>query len=156
MKGGRQAGTSELSQFAPEVNTTLEQFVNASDFRHSGGIITDLDGTALHEKDGRIYIPKPVELGLKQLRDLGRPFVLNSLRFPLSVLRTFGRDWHNISNAPIPTVTLNGSLLGYVTQDSQGHMTFEEIAAYPLSSEEIESTLAGVQRLVDANVREVL
>src|SRR5688572_32279030 len=90
---------------------SLQSFANESEFTKRGGIITDLDGTALHEKAGKIYIPKPVEFGFKALHDLGRPFVLNTLRFPLSVLRTFGRDWHNISNSPIPTVTLNGSLL---------------------------------------------
>lgn len=150
------SGAPGVSQLDPEISRTAADFVARSAFRDRGGIITDLDGTALHEKDGRIYIPKPVELGLKQLNDLGRPFVLNSLRFPLSVLRTFGRDWYNVSNAPIPTITLNGSLLGHVTQDAKGEMTFEELAAYPLSSEEIDRTVDGVQRLIDGDVREVL
>jgi hypothetical protein len=56
---------------AAEAQETLQQFLDQSDFAHSGGVITDLDGTALHEDKGRIYIPKPVELGFKRLHDLG-------------------------------------------------------------------------------------
>src|SRR5947209_4107704 len=103
---------------APNVDQVLKQFLEESGFAAQGGVVTDLDGTALHEYRGRITIPAPVELGFKQLHDMGRPFVLNSLRFPLSVLRTFGRDWYNLSNSPIPAVTLNGSLLGYVTKST--------------------------------------
>src|SRR5215211_7034205 len=121
----------------------LQQFLEQSTFASAGGVITDLDGTALHEDKGRIYIPKSVELGFKELHDLGRPFVLNSLRFPLSVLRTFGRDWYSVSNSPIPTVTLNGSLLGYVIQEPSGEMSFEEIAAFPLAQTEIDRVLEG-------------
>src|SRR5690242_16139356 len=93
------------------IQDTLREFLRQSAFRDNGGVVTDLDGTAIHEDQGRIYIPKPVELGYKALHDAGRPFVLNSLRFPMSVLRTFGRDWYSVSNSPIPAVTLNGSLL---------------------------------------------
>ena len=139
-----------------DVQETLQQFLAESDFGRAGGVVTDLDGTALHEDQGRIYIPKQVELGFKQLHDLGRPFVLNSLRFPLSVLRTFGRDWYSVSNAPIPVVTLNGSLLGYVIQDAKGEMSFEEITAFPLAAAEIDRALDGVQELLDHDVREVL
>jgi hydroxymethylpyrimidine pyrophosphatase-like HAD family hydrolase len=138
------------------VLATLEQFLTTSGFEHQGAVVTDLDGTALHEDRGRIYIPKPVELGLKQLHDMGRPFILNSLRFPLSVLRSFGRDWYRVSGTPIPTVTLNGSLLGYVLQDSSGEMSFEEIAAFPLAGVEIDRILEGVQQLLDNNIKEVL
>jgi hydroxymethylpyrimidine pyrophosphatase-like HAD family hydrolase len=115
-----------------EIQQDLKQLIETLHFKESGGVITDLDGTALHEHHGKIFIPKTVELGYKRLLDLGRPFVLNTLRFPLSVLRTFGRDWYRVSNAPIPTVTLNGSLLGYVIQGPSGEMSFEEIAAYPI------------------------
>jgi len=70
----------------------LKHFFQQSRFAASGGVITDLDGTAVHEEQGRIYIPQPVEFGLKVLYDTGRPVVLNSLRFPLSVMRTFGKE----------------------------------------------------------------
>lgn len=130
--------------------------VQQSSFATAGGVITDLDGTALHEDQGRIYIPKPVELGFKQLHDLGRPFVLNSLRFPLSVLRTFGREWYNVSNSPIPAVTLNGSLLGYVTKNDANEMLFEEMAAFPLSTAEVDGVLDSVEELLEGGVKDVL
>jgi hydroxymethylpyrimidine pyrophosphatase-like HAD family hydrolase len=139
-----------------DIDEVLRQFLQQSKFASQGGIVTDLDGTAVHEDQGRIFIPKPVEYGLKQLRDLGRPFILNSLRFPLSVLRTFGREWYNISNAPIPAVTLNGSLLGYVTKTDEDELAFEEIAAFPLTVAEIDEVLEGVQGLLDGGIREIL
>ena len=134
----------------------LQQFLDQSSFATAGGVVTDLDGTALHEDQGRIYIPKPVELGFKELHDLGRPFVLNSLRFPLSVLRTFGREWYNVSNSPIPAVTLNGSLLGYVTRNDADEMSFQEITAFPLSTAEIDGILDGVEELVNGGVKDIL
>ena len=139
-----------------DLGEQLKQFLQRSQFASSGGVITDLDGTAVHEDQGRIYIPKPVEFGLKQLRDLGRPFILNSLRFPLSVLRTFGKDWYSISNAPIPTVTLNGSLLGFVTKTTQDELAFEEIAAFPLTVQEIDRVLQGVQDLLNDGIKDIL
>lgn len=143
-------------ELAPEISDVLAQFVKQSGFETNGAIVTDLDGTALHEDQGRIYIPKPVELGFKKIHDLGRPFVLNSLRFPLSVLRTFGRDWYGISNSPIPTVTLNGSLLGYVTKTAEDEMAFEEIAAFPLTAEEIDHVLDGIAAMLDGGMKNIL
>lgn len=71
----------------------LQNFFNQSNFPEAGAVITDLDGTAIHEYEGRYSIPKSVELGLKKINDLGRPIVINTLRFPLSVIRTFGKEW---------------------------------------------------------------
>ncbi|MFN2439965.1 MAG: hypothetical protein ABR503_12250, partial [Chitinophagaceae bacterium] len=84
----------------------VQQFFNQSDFAESGGVITDLDGTAIHEFKGKYSIPQSVELGLQKIHALGRPVVINTLRFPLSVIRTFGKEWYEISNAPIPTVLM--------------------------------------------------
>ena len=139
-----------------EVLEIVDTFVERSGFAEAGAVITDLDGTALHEDRGRIYIPEAVELGFRQIHRRGRPFVLNWLRFPLSVLRTFGRDWYSISNAPIPTVSLNGSLVGYVVQDSSGDIAFEELEAFPLAAEEIDQTVDSVQQLVADDIREAL
>src|SRR5512143_4103074 len=99
---------------APETLDSLRGFLASGDFARRGAIVTDLDGTAVHEFEGRSYVPEPVEFGLKRLHDAGHPFVINTLRFPLSVMRTFRRAWTSISNAPIPTVALNGSLIGHV------------------------------------------
>lgn len=139
-----------------EVDQVLQKFLQQSRFASSGGVITDLDGTAVHEEQGRIYIPQPVEFGLKAIYEAGRPVVLNSLRFPLSVMRTFGKEWIAISNAPIPIVSMNGSQIGYVTRDAQDELCFEEIAAFPLEAEKIDEVLAGVQKLLDDNIRDVL
>lgn len=140
----------------PEVDLLLRQFLQQSRFTTSGGVITDLDGTAVHEEQGRILIPQPVEFGLKRIYELGRPIVLNSLRFPLSVMRTFGREWIAISGSPIPVISMNGSQLGFVNTNKDGELVFEEITAFPLYAEEIEEVLRGVQALIDGGIRDVL
>ena len=143
-------------QLDPEVIKAVTDFYNGSDFAARGAVITDLDGTAVHEDKGRIYIPPPVEFGLRAIYERGRPVVLNSLRFPLSVMRTFGKEWLAIAQAPIPVVSMNGSQFGFVTTDEKGELCFEEIAAFPLSANEIDSVLAGVDSLLDDDIREVL
>lgn len=148
--------TAASTEIDGEIEKRLRAYVQQSDFCETGGIITDLDGTAVHEDRGRIYIPEPVQLGLKKVYELGRPLVINSLRFPLSVIRTFGRDWYTISNAPIPCVTLNGSLLGSVLQQSDGQLAFEEILAVPLKAVEIDEALDKVKSLCDANINDIL
>ena len=60
----------------------LQHFFNHSKFEECGGLITDLDGTAIHEFEGRYSIPQSVQLGLDKIYDLGRPIILNTLRFP--------------------------------------------------------------------------
>src|SRR5829696_3298250 len=139
-----------------KVENAVGDFAQSSGFTERGGVIVDLDGTAVHEEDGRTTIPRPVEMGLKALYDRGRPVVLNSLRFPLSVMRTFGKEWLAISNAPIPVVSMNGSQLGYVQRDEKDELCFEEIAAFPLTGNEIDACLSGVDALLADNIRDVL
>ena len=139
-----------------EVDDLLKKFLRESKFTEMGGVITDLDGTAVHEEGGKIYIPKPVEFGLKANYEAGRRIVLNSLRFPLSVMRTFGKEWLAIANAPIPVVSMNGSQIGYVTRDQNDELCFEEIDAFPLEAAQIDDVLAGVNKLLDDGIREVL
>lgn len=139
-----------------EIDALLRKFVEQSTFSKNGAVITDLDGTAVHEDKGRIYIPKPVEYALKELYELGRPLILNSIRFPLSVLRTFGREWYSISNVPIPTVSLNGSQIGFVTKSEAGEMTFEEVDSFPLTSEEIDEVFIVVKNLLEKGVKNIL
>src|SRR5678816_413056 len=124
-----------------DIEVKLQRFIEQSSFATSGVVITDLDGTAVHEFQGKIAIPKEVELGLMRHYERGRPLILNSLRFPLSVIRTFGQDWYRLSNAPIPTVTLNGSLMGFVKKTDEGELGFEEAVAFPLTKEEIVAAL---------------
>ena len=139
-----------------EVEAKLQLFMQQSSFASAGAVITDLDGTAVHEYQGRIAIPKEVELGLMRHYERGRPLILNSLRFPLSVIRTFGQDWYKLSNAPIPTVTCNGSLMGYVKKTSEGELVFEEAASFPLTEGEIIEALEGVQGLLDGGIKNIL
>jgi hydroxymethylpyrimidine pyrophosphatase-like HAD family hydrolase len=139
-----------------EAEMKLKEFLRQSSFKTSGGVITDLDGTAVHEFQGKTVIPKEVEFGLKRHYDLGRPLILNSLRFPLSVIRTFGADWYKISNAAIPTVTLNGSLMGFVSKTDEGELTFQESAAFPLTHDEISNALSGVKALLDHGMKNLL
>ena len=143
-------------QLDQEVITAVTEFFAGSNFASRGAVITDLDGTAVHEDKGRIFIPPPVEFGLRAIYDRGRPVVLNSLRFPLSVMRTFGKEWLALAQAPIPVVSMNGSQLGFVTTDERGELCFDEIAAFPLSANEIDSVLAGVDALLDDDIRDVL
>jgi hydroxymethylpyrimidine pyrophosphatase-like HAD family hydrolase len=138
------------------VEEQVRDFLSRSTYLRQGGIITDLDGTIVHEDQGRIYLPESVQYGLKKLYNLGRPLIINSLRFPLSVIRTFGKEWYEIANAPIPTVTLNGSQYGFVTQNARGDLEFEELAAFPLTRDETENVLRGIQGLLEDGVRDLL
>ncbi|HKR21005.1 MAG TPA: hypothetical protein VJS17_00370, partial [Pyrinomonadaceae bacterium] len=101
-------------------------------------------------------IPKEVELGLMHHYERGRPLILNSLRFPLSVIRTFGQDWYKLSNAPIPTVTLNGSLMGFVKKNDESELVFDEATAFPLTNDEIKEALTGVKGLLDGGIKNIL
>src|SRR6185503_11445038 len=74
----------------------------------------------------------------------------------LSVIRTFGQDWYKLSNAPIPTVTLNGSLSGYVQKNDEGELCFEEVAAFPLTEQEITDALKNAQNILDGGIKNIL
>ena len=139
-----------------ETEAKLKTFIDQSSFATSGAVVTDLDGTAVHEFEGKIVIPKEVELGLMHHYERGRPLILNSLRFPLSVIRTFGQDWYKLSNAPIPTVTLNGSLMGFVKKSGESELVFDEATAFPLTQDEIKEALAGVKGLLDGGIKNIL
>jgi len=85
-------------------HSTLREFLAQSDFMRHGAVMTDLDGTAVVEENGRAYVSVPMETGLKRMHDLRRAVVINSLRFPLSIIRTFGKAWYQITGAPVPVV----------------------------------------------------
>ncbi|HEU4713698.1 MAG TPA: hypothetical protein VFS76_19180 [Pyrinomonadaceae bacterium] len=139
-----------------EAEQKLKNFIDQSSFATNGAVVTDLDGTAVHEYEGKIVIPKEVELGLMHHYERGRPLILNSLRFPLSVIRTFGQDWYKLSNAPIPTVTLNGSLMGFVKRSGESELVFDEATAFPLTQDEIKEALAGVKGLLNGGIKNIL
>lgn len=135
---------------------SLQAFLRESAYARHGAVITDLDGTIVHEADGRVRIPAPVEVALAEFYRLGRPLILNTLRFPLSVIRTFGQEWHAIASAPIPAVTLNGSQYGFVTRSAAGDLVFEEIDALPLAPGEIDEVFTGIEGLLRGGVTNLL
>lgn len=139
-----------------ENDAKLRAFLSGSRFASAGAVITDLDGTAVHEFEGRIVIPDPVSHGLKHLNDLGRTVILNTLRFPLNVIRTFGREWYSITNAPLPLISLNGSIAGYLHETAGGDIAFEEIEAVILEAQEIEEVLTGVKGLLDGGLDDLI
>jgi hydroxymethylpyrimidine pyrophosphatase-like HAD family hydrolase len=132
----------------------LRRFIDTCDLR-KGLLALDLDGTTLLEERGKVFISSSVEQGVKAICPLGVPIVVNTLRFPLSVMTTVGEAWYRMTDAPIRTVMLNGSLLGSI-QRTGDHLEYEELAAFALSAEEINSILTGVSELLDAGIKDVL
>ena len=126
----------------------IDRFTTECNFMN-GGLVLDLDGTALLEQNGKVFISGAVEEGVKAVHTLGRPVVLNTLRFPLSVLGTVGEAWYQIADVPILTVLLNGSVTGYIVR-SNGKLEYEELSAVPLKPQEIEKTLEGLEELIEA------
>jgi len=137
-------------------HSTLREFLAQSDFMRHGGVMTDLDGTAVHEENGRVYVSVPMETGLKRMHDLGRDVIINSLRFPLSVIRTFGKAWYQVAGVPVPVVSLRGSLCGRMVLEKSGEIGFEEIEAICLEREDIRRIVSHASALVDAGANELL
>ena len=132
----------------PAVRAEVREFLRRSQFMERGAVITDLDGTAVHEVEGRVYLPLEVEVGLKQMHERGRRVVINTMRFPRSVLDAFAVQWYRITAAPIPLVSLNGSQIGYLVSAPDGSLMFEQIASYPLTPGELDELLIGIEAMV--------
>jgi hypothetical protein len=141
---------------APELSDRLRAFRRASDFAEKGGVVTDLDGTAVHEREGRVYVADEVAEGLKALVDRGRPVVINTLRFPLNVIHTFGRAWSAITGQPVPLVSLNGAVVGLLTPVGEEDTTFDELAAFPLSVTEIDEVMSHIDQLLTDRLDDIL
>ena len=133
----------------------LEIFFSNSNFKKQGAVITDLDGTAVHEFDGKTIIHRDVGLGLKRIYDVGRPVIINTLRFPLSVIRTFALDWYKISNNDIPVVLLNGSQLGYITKIDD-EFAFKQLMAFPLTAAEVNEVLNKVKNITTEDINNII
>ena len=132
----------------------VRRFFEKRDFS-KGCLVLDLDGTALLEDQGRIFIPTTVQAGIRAINEFKRPIILNTLRFPLSVIRTIGNDWYELSDIPVPTVLLNGSILGHIRCIDQ-KLEFEEITAHPMTEHEIKLVIDGVNELLDKGIDEIL
>jgi hydroxymethylpyrimidine pyrophosphatase-like HAD family hydrolase len=120
-----------------------------------GCLALDLDGTALTEHQGRIFISPTMEKGIRAMHELKRPIVINTLRFPLSVIRTIGNAWYELADIPVPTVLLNGSILGHIHCVGE-RLEYEEITAYPMTDHEIKLVIEGVNELLTKGIDEIL
>jgi hydroxymethylpyrimidine pyrophosphatase-like HAD family hydrolase len=134
----------------------LQRFLRESHFAERGAVMTDLDGTAVHEVEGRVFLSRSVELGLQQVHAAGHEVLINTLRFPLSIMAAFGADWRRASGSDMVAVTLKGSLIGRIVGTQGGELAFEEIQAFPLSAGEIDEVLEGVRGLCEQGALELL
>ena len=140
----------------PSPLDALRAFLRDGRFAASGAVVTDLDGTAVLEREGRIYLPPEIELGLERIHALGRPVVANTLRFPMSVIRVFGDEWHRATGADLPLISLKGSQIGRVVRSTGGETAFEEWHADVLSEAEIGEVMGGIGGMLDEGVRDLL
>jgi hypothetical protein len=134
----------------------LHRFLVDGAFAARGAFWTDLDGTLVHEEAGRVFISPEVELGLARIREHGRPVIANTLRFPLSVIRVLGPEWHRATGTDLPLVSMKGSQFGRVTRSEGGETVFEEWGAEVLTAGEIAEVMQGVEGLVGDGVRDLL
>lgn len=141
---------------ADAVRAELHSFLRQSRYMSHGAVMTDLDGTAVHEIEGRVILPPIVEYGLKRVHDSGRRVIINTMRFPQSVLSAFAGEWYRITGEAIPLVALNGSQIGHVVPGPEGVLVFEELEAFPLAADEIDELLQGVQGAVAQGAEDLL
>jgi hydroxymethylpyrimidine pyrophosphatase-like HAD family hydrolase len=134
----------------------LQRFLRESRFAERGAVMTDLDGTAVHEIEGQVLLSRSVELGLQQVHAAGHEVLINTLRFPLSIMRAFGTSWRRASGADMTVVTLKGSLIGRIVATKGGELAFEEISAFTLSAGEIDEVLKGVRGLCEQGAEDLL
>ncbi len=134
----------------------LRDFLASGDFAVSGAVMTDLDGTAVLERDGLVYLPPEVENGLKRIHAHGRPVIANTLRFPLSVMRVFGDEWHRATGTDLPLVSMKGAQIGRVHRGADGLATFEEWHSETLDRAGIDAVLDDVDALVSDGVTDLL
>jgi hydroxymethylpyrimidine pyrophosphatase-like HAD family hydrolase len=139
-----------------DFDALIERFLSESHFTRDGAFMTDLDGTAVHELEGRVAIPKTVSHGLTELKRRGRPIVLNTLRFPLNVIETFGREWYEISGAPLPLVSLNGSVVGHLREAANGAIQFEVLSVTQVPAATCEAVVGELERLLASGVDDVV
>jgi len=139
----------------PETALCIQKFHVETGFPEGGACVLDVDGTLLHERHGEIIIPDSVKDGLKELRKHNVKIILNTLRFPLSIIWTFGRALYDIVESPIPVVALNGSMIGELHKKAQGELEFEEYKSFPMFPEEIDRMVDSIQEFVDSGVKSV-
>jgi hydroxymethylpyrimidine pyrophosphatase-like HAD family hydrolase len=134
----------------------LARFVRTSAFAERGAVMTDLDGTAVHEVEGRALLSRSMERGLARVHDAGRQVLVNTLRFPLSVMRAFGPEWHRVTGDDVWLVSMKGSQVGRITACAGGQLAFEEIDAFPLTESEMGEVMEGVRGMRAHGVDDLL
>lgn len=125
----------------------ISDFSDRIDLIEQGGLITDLDGTLIRNDNGRYFMPDPVSIGLQSVYNTNCPVIINSIRFPLSVINTFAKEWFSISKISVPLVTLNGSQTGYIHKDKKNGFTFEEVESFPLGQKELASFISDLENM---------
>jgi len=140
----------------PDYLPRLERFMRDSRFAERGAVMTDLDGTAVHELEGRVLLSRSVELGLQRVHATGREVLINTMRFPLSIMQAFGAEWRRASGSDMLVVSLKGSLIGRIVAAEDGELAFEELAAFPLTAEELAEVLSGIRGLCEQGAPDLL
>jgi hypothetical protein len=131
----------------PEHQRILESFLDRADFG-TGGVFLDLDGVALLEMEGQLSISGTIERGVGLLGSLGRPVILNTLRFPLTVIRDIAPEWIAVYGARIPAVLMNGSVLGHIVDEGGGRLGWHEEASFPMDETMIAEIVKGFEEII--------
>lgn len=139
---------------SPQHYRALERFARSPGIG-KGALFLDLDGVALVEERGSVFVSREVEQGIRDVaRLIGWPVVINSLRFPLSIMRSIGPAWLDMYSSDIPAVLLNGGLIGRFKKDSGG-MRFEESKAFPMTRSEVGKIMDGISDVIAGGEREL-
>ncbi|QMU27098.1 HAD hydrolase family protein [Adhaeribacter radiodurans] len=138
-----------------EQKKLIQNFISQPTFRQHGGLLTDLDGTIVLQRNGKFIIPLEVQTGLNKLYQRNCPIILNTIRFPLSIIKTFAAVLYPLAQKPIPVISLNGSQWGYISLGENQEYRFTEAGAQPLKQADIQSCLANIQLLVQQQVPDI-
>jgi len=134
----------------PDQYAMLERFAKRPRMMKSAWFL-DLDGVALVEEHGNVFVSREVEQGIRDLDAQGWSVIINSARFPLSIIKSIASAWLSIYEADIPAVLLNGALIGSFKKQ-EDEVVFEEVAAFPLTRDEIEKLVLGIQEALGASI----
>lgn len=138
-----------------EHKKTIQNFVSQPIFGQDGGLMTDLDGTIVLHQNGNFSIPPEVQAGLNRLYQSNCPVILNTIRFPLSIIKTFAAVLCPLAQKPIPVISLNGSQWGYISSGEDQQYSFIEAGAQPLKPADIKSCIADIRLLVQQEVPDI-
>lgn len=119
-------------------------------------VVLDLDGTVLLEERGKVFISGAVERAIELAAAERIPVVMNTLRFPLSVIRMVAAEWTAAAGSRIPAVLLNGSQNGYIERSSDGSFSFVNEASFPLDLDEIRSFVKGLIELLEQDIHDIV